>query len=530
MKTGRENRLSNLLLNKKRHYERNKRSDGKAILFNLVWSIVAIIINFAINFFVVPYVTDNIGIEAYGFVSLSNTFTSYVEVITIALNSFVARYITIAYHRNEYDKANVYFSSTIIANIVLSISVFIPSSLLISKLEHFISIPGDLTQDVKILFLLVLANHLITTLQTAFNVSVFITNKLDLQTRKKCISFIIRAVILFALCYLFKPHVWYVGVASTFMILYLFYQNYLFTRVLTPEFKFSWKNVSFQSIKELFFSGMWNSINNLGNILNSGLDLLISNLMLSPLAMGQVSVGKDLAVMCHTLIITIANTFRPTQARLYAIGEKEKLVRNLKLSMKITGMISGIIISVFFVYGAPFVRLWLQGREDFELIFNLTLIALASDVAVGVVSPLYYVYTLTNKLKIPSFITIGMGLLNVISMYLLLKYSSLGVYAVVLTTLILNCVNYIDAPLYSAYCLKVPLKTFYPEIFKHVLSIIANIMIIYPFKKILFITNSWMALIVNCSCCGAICLVITSLIVLNKEEYFLIIRRIFKKV
>lgn len=36
----------------------------------------------------------------------------------------------------------------------------------------------------------------------------------------------------------------------------------------------------------------WNSINNFGNSLNSGLDILVSNLMLTGLDMGLISIAK----------------------------------------------------------------------------------------------------------------------------------------------------------------------------------------------------------------------------------------------
>ena len=44
-----------------------------------------------------------------------------------------------------------------------------------------------------------------------------------------------------------------------------------------------------------------------------------------------------------------------------------------------------------------------------------------------------------------------MGILNISGMYALIKYTDLGVYAVVLTTMVLNCVHFIDTPLYASY-------------------------------------------------------------------------------
>lgn len=85
-------------------YMEKRRSDSKAILLNIIWAVLAILVKYAINFLTTPYVTNNIGVEAYGFVSLANTFTSYIDLISIALNSFASRYIAIAYHQNDLKK------------------------------------------------------------------------------------------------------------------------------------------------------------------------------------------------------------------------------------------------------------------------------------------------------------------------------------------------------------------------------------------------------------------------------------------
>ena len=55
--------------------------------------------------------------------------------------------------------------------------------------------------------------------------------------------------------------------------------------------------VSFSIIKEMMGNGVWNSLNTLGNTLNSGLDLIIANLMLSGVATGQISVAKTIESM-----------------------------------------------------------------------------------------------------------------------------------------------------------------------------------------------------------------------------------------
>ena len=68
---------------------------------NMVWSLIAVFVNYFMNFLITPYVTNNIGVEAYGFVALANTFISYADIISVGLNAFAGRFISIAYHRGS---------------------------------------------------------------------------------------------------------------------------------------------------------------------------------------------------------------------------------------------------------------------------------------------------------------------------------------------------------------------------------------------------------------------------------------------
>ena len=137
---------------------------------------------------------------------------------------------------------------------------------------------------------------------------------------------------------------------------------------------------------------------------------------------------------------------------LYAEKRMSQLTELLKKAMRCTGFFEAMVIGLFSVSGYDFFRIWLPGQNT-KFIFWGAMIVLASDLVPGTVNPLYYVYTLTKRLKVPSIVTILMGVANVISMILLLKWTSAGGYAVLLTTLVINGVHFFDAPLYAAHCL-----------------------------------------------------------------------------
>lgn len=49
-----------------------KYNDNKLIAFNMIWSIVAVAVNYAITFFMTSYVTNTAGAEAFWFCDFDN--------------------------------------------------------------------------------------------------------------------------------------------------------------------------------------------------------------------------------------------------------------------------------------------------------------------------------------------------------------------------------------------------------------------------------------------------------------------------
>lgn len=72
----------------------------------IIVSGLGVFISYLINFLLTPYITDNIGIEAYGFVSIAKNFVNYAQIATIAITSFVVRYISVSYHEKKMQEAN----------------------------------------------------------------------------------------------------------------------------------------------------------------------------------------------------------------------------------------------------------------------------------------------------------------------------------------------------------------------------------------------------------------------------------------
>lgn len=492
---------------------------SKKLFFTIIVSGMAYVVNYAITFFLTPYITKNIGTEAYGFVTLANNFASYAGIITIALNSYATRFIAVAYHRGEREKCNTYFSSVFFANLVVGAAILLVFCGCIWKLEFLLKIPDAMLVQVKLLFFLIAVNFSIVTIGTVFSASAYIKNQLDKANFFRGCSYLAEAVALILCFVCFAPKVWYVGIGTIVSSVVIVGSNYILYRRYTPDIVLTRKKFSFKSVKQLFVKGVWNSVNSLGNALNSGLDLIIANLMLSSLAMGQLAIAESISTIFYAVFQLLSQPFQPIFLEDYSKKNKGRLLENLKKSIKLCGLFSNITFAGFFSLGLTFYHLWIPG-QDVNLIWKLTVVAVLGSIVEGAVYPLYYIYTLTVKNRFPCLVTVVGGVANVAGMYLLLTHTHMGVFAIVITTaVIMTAINLIFNPIYMTRCLGIPWYTFYPELIRHILSCVLMTVAFSGIARVLA-PQGWGTLILTCLLCCVVGTAIHMLIVKEKIYKF----------
>ena len=84
--------------------------DNKRVIINIFFSVVVFGVNMFISFFITPYITSNLGSDAYGFVKLANDFTNYASLFSLALNSMASRFIMLKREQHDLENARKYYS------------------------------------------------------------------------------------------------------------------------------------------------------------------------------------------------------------------------------------------------------------------------------------------------------------------------------------------------------------------------------------------------------------------------------------
>lgn len=483
-----------------------KRKRIPSTTLNIAMNLISFVITFGISFYITPFITKNVGMEAYGLIGIANNFTSYVSIITTALNSMASRFIIIQIHKNNLNTANTYFNSTLFANLILAAMSLIVGIVLIPMLDRILNISPNLIQDAKITFCIVFLSFSISLLFSVFSVGYYATNKLYVGARRTIESDLIRIVLLFFTFNFIGVKIQYTVAVTmiTSLIASLFAVD--FTKKNLLGITLSRKYVKAQSIFEMVKSGVWNSISQLSQVLLNGLDLIITNLFIGGSIQGSVSVAKTFSSIIISLVGSVSDVFLPRFLKAYA-ESKEALQQEFFQSTKILGFFSCMIISLFVSYSAEFYQLWLPG-ENWHMLWTLSCISLATIAISGPVYSMFSIYTVVNKVKPQAISTLCMSILSTATVFVLLKYTTLGVYAIVCTSAIYGAIKNLT---YNMYYLKkyvgIRVIKFYKIILKNVLVMTAIVLTLTFFKNLTEM-NSYFKLLINASIGASIACVI----------------------
>lgn len=492
-------------------------SENKKTAINLFSSLVAMFAGIVVNFFLSPYIVKYLGVEANGFTQLANNFIMYASLITIALNSMAGRFISIAHHKGDAESASAYFSSVVLANVVVMFLLLLPFVFVVSYLEVILDISDKHINDAKLLFAMVFLNFFFSQFAGLLNVAMYVTNKVYITSFVNCFVSVVRGVGLFALFYFLPPKMFYVSLVSLILGLLTIPLLILAKQKILPEVRFNFGLVNIKYIVNLIKSGVWNTINQCGNILMTGLDLLLANIFIDATQMGVLATAKVIPSIIIRLATTTNNSFSPNLTIAYAKGDLAGLLRQVRWSMKISSVLISVPTMVFCVLGSEFYQLWMPTLDSL-LLLKLSVITVMAFIPLAGTQVLYNVFTTTNKLHWNSVLFIIGGVVNFFIVLILLKTTNLGVFAIAgvstITTILRNLFFVLP---YVAKILNLKWYEFYKDVVVTLLCCATALGCSMPFKSFLH-SGTWFSFVLTATLACCLGIAVNTFMVLNKNE------------
>ncbi len=494
--------------------------DKKRTVINLSSQVISFLINVGVTFFLTPFIVNRIGKDVYGFVGLANNITSYITIIATAINSLANRYITIAYVKNDIPLAKRYYSSVTAANILIVVLFAIPTTILISKLECFINVPYKFAFDIKLLWTFIFIAFFLNLVFGRMNVATFAKNRLDLAASANISSNLLKLFSLVAM-YVFLPaKVSYLGISAFLCAFLVVVMNWYFKHKLTPELTFSKNNIEIQKLWEIIKNGIWNSVNQLSELLFTGLDLLLANLFISVTGMSLLSIAKSIPLQVITFIGTVAGVFYPSLTISYAKKSTDEFVSETCYALRVCGLVCSVLVAGVVVFGKTFYTFWLPTltESEIDLVQTLSILTMIPQMFSIYIFPLYHINTLACKLKWPAIVSVVLSALNIAIVFALLKFTNLGLYAIAGVSSILQMLRIlIFVPIYASSNLKKAASTFYPTILR---GVFLNIVLfgVFTLLKMCLSPDTIVSFVLTITLCAVLGYVIGAFIILSRSD------------
>jgi O-antigen/teichoic acid export membrane protein len=429
---------------------------------NLCANVGTMVVSMGVAAWYVPFLIHQLGPAAYGMIPLISSVTSYLALITLALNSAVGRTLTIALENRDESAANRVFNTAFWSGLFLSLVLLAPIGLGIVFLNQLLIVPEGYLTQVRILALFVAAAFLLNEVKTAFDVVTFSCNRFDLRNLVSLSETLIRVAVVVLLFLAVRPSVAFVGfgiftgtVVSAAGALY-------FWRHLAPGLRLSWSNYDWASLKSLTSTGWWVVVNQLGAILYLQIDMLVANRLFGPDLAGRYAAVLQTSLILRYIGGAASAVFVPTALAYYARKDFDGLVSYLRRAVKFIGLFVGLPIGLLCGFATPVLRLWL-GPDFVPLAGLLVLMSFHLGLNLAI-HPLLALQLSADRMRTPGLVTLAMGLGNLFLAVALARYAGWGLYGIAAAgAIMLSAKNLLFTPLYAARIVRRPWHAFMPE-------------------------------------------------------------------
>ena len=408
---------------------------------NVISNILYLLISSFFGFFLVPYYIENLHIGAYAIIPLSTSLSAFVILISESVNISVQRYITIAIQQNNHYQAKILFNTSLFTTFYLAL-LFIPISIMVALIASWIvKIPGIESQSLFLVFLIMLLIALFTSWCCNFSNILFAKHRLYLINIIKHTQLLIQFGVLYLFFTMGSTTLTSVVVSYAISVIVFFMGLIICVHRIYPlEVSHHYYRVS--EIKNIYGLGFWNVVNSLGNILFLEMSLIIANFILGLDVGGHFSLCTKVISVAIMGAAAISYSFSPPLFGLYSKRDFQKLKKVGVISVKTVGIVISVIISTLMVYSRELIEIWVgPGFEDILLSFKIMLFALAISCFV---MPTYCISVMQLKMKLPSIVTLILGLLNVGLAVVLTSFLGMGMvgiaFAWAVTIVLKNCI------------------------------------------------------------------------------------------
>jgi O-antigen/teichoic acid export membrane protein len=434
-------------------------SSHRRFAVNVAANLGSLIITVFVGLWYTPFMIKSLGVAVYGLVPLASSITNYLTVVTAAVCTMVARYITTDLARNDVVNANKHFNTFLIVGTLLAAALFVVAAVFSFFLPAFFNIPSGQENAARNVFLGVAGAFLISTIANTFQSSIWVANRFEVRALIEAGSTLLRAGLVLLSFRLWAPALWQVSIIIPTVAAFVLLADFVACRRLAPSLRVRPSDFDRSKLPELLSTSQWLFWGQLGNLLFLNIDLVLINILLGPLDSGRYAPLLQWVMLLRVVISLIAGTLSPEIVTRYARQDMQSLLQLTRQAAKFLGLVVALPCGLLCGLGRPMLGTWLG--PSFMDLAPLSWLVLAPLAVEASQYHLSAIMIAANKLRVPALSMLAFGVGNAALAILLTRYLHWGLYGVAAATAVTSILrNGVFAPLYTAAILHQPWSTF----------------------------------------------------------------------
>lgn len=436
---------------------------------NVASNVGYLTLNTVLMLWYTPFLLRHLGVAAYGMISLANSLVAYSVIISASVDSSVNRFLAIDLNRSAQSHANRTFNSALALSVLACGTLLGPLAVLAYFFPLLFNVPPGLGLTTQFLFAAVGITTLMAILSGNFAVVSVITHRFDLRNLVRSFTAISRVAVVVVAFRIWSPSLWPVAAGFVLSACIGLTGDVLVWKKLAPELHVAWRDVDRHRFRALFGLSSWATIDQLGFLLLTQVNLVIVNAMFGAATTGRYGALLLLSGLIAMMTASLSEVIRPAIMARYAAGDVGGLASLAGRSVKVLATGLALPIGLLCGFGRPLLTVWL-GPQFADL--NVLLILIVSHLTMNLsVTPLAHIVTAYSKVRVEGLVTLALGILNVPLAIALARLNNWGAPGVALATACIWTVrNFVFLPSYSASVMGLPWWTFYGSLGKGVLG------------------------------------------------------------
>jgi membrane protein EpsK len=422
-----------------------------------------VILNIGVALWFTPYLVGVLGVAVFGVATLATAVATYMGIIDSALNKALGRFLTIELRQGRFEAANRTFNTALGLSISISL-ILLPIVAAIAFLApHFFNVPPAQESAARWLFAATLVSYLLMFTRSVFTTSPFAANRLDLQNAIQAAGTIVRVAMTVALLsFIAPPSLRAVGTSALLGMIVSVILAWLVMRRLTPQLTVNIRDFDRTQLNVLFGVSSWVFINEVGSLLSLNIDQIVVNIRLGAESQGAYALALQWSLLLLTLGRTISTATAPMMMLQFAAGRIKDLEVTSRRSVKYLGLLMALPVGLIVGLSRPLLNVWV-GAEFESLSLLLRVIVFPLCIYTAVV-PLFTIQVAYNRLKLPAFVSLCTGIVNLALALWWVGYGRMGLGVAIASAVALAFRFVIFTPFYSARIQSLPWYTYYPTL------------------------------------------------------------------